>query len=57
MIDGSAPAHAFPHFWEQMFGSGRAILSLREDYRQDLQAVKQITGFQYVRFHAILMMK
>ena len=36
-----------------MFGSGRAILSLRENYRQDLQTVKQITGFQYVRFHAI----
>ncbi|MFZ0298582.1 MAG: glycosyl hydrolase family 39 [Candidatus Sulfotelmatobacter sp.] len=53
VIDGSAPAHAFPHFWEQMFGSGRAILSLREDYRQDLQTVKQITGFEYVRFHAI----
>jgi xylan 1,4-beta-xylosidase len=53
VIDGSAPAHAFPHFWEQMFGSGRAILTLRENYRQDLQAVKQITGFQYVRFHAI----
>jgi xylan 1,4-beta-xylosidase len=53
VVDGSAPAHAFPHFWEQMFGSGRAILSLRENYRQDLQAVKQITGFQFVRFHAI----
>lgn len=53
VIDGSAPAHPFPHFWEQMFGSGRAILSLREDYRQDLQAVKQITGFRYVRFHAV----
>jgi xylan 1,4-beta-xylosidase len=53
VIDGSAPAHAFPHFWEQMFGSGRAILSLRENYRQDLRTVKQITGFQYVRFHAI----
>jgi xylan 1,4-beta-xylosidase len=53
VIDGSAPAHAFPHFWEQMFGSGRAILSLRENYREDLRAVKQITGFQYVRFHAI----
>src|SRR5208282_3815330 len=42
VIDGSAPAHAFPHFWEQMFGSGRAILSLRENYREDLQAVDQI---------------
>jgi len=53
IVDASAPAHAFPHFWEQMFGSGRANLSLRENYRHDLQTVKQITGFQYVRFHAI----
>jgi xylan 1,4-beta-xylosidase len=53
VVDSSAPAHAFPHFWEQMFGSGRADLSLRENYRHDLQTVKQITGFQYVRFHAI----
>ncbi len=37
-----------------MFGSGRAILSLRENYRSDLRAVKQITDFRYVRFHAIL---
>jgi xylan 1,4-beta-xylosidase len=53
-IDATAAAKPFPHFWEQMFGSGRAILSLRESYRQDLRSVKQITGFQYVRFHAIL---
>src|ERR1700681_4343290 len=54
-IDAGAPAHPFPHFWEQMFGSGRANLSLRESYRNDLRSVKQITGFNYVRFHAILM--
>jgi xylan 1,4-beta-xylosidase len=53
LADASAPSHSFPHFWEQMFGSGRAILSLRENYREDLRAVKQITDFQYVRFHAI----
>lgn len=52
-IDPSAAIHPFPHFWEQMFGSGRAILSLREDYRRDLRSVKNITGFEYVRFHAI----
>ena len=52
-VDPSAPSHAFPHFWEQMFGSGRAVLSLRDSYRQDLRQVKQITGFEYVRFHAI----
>jgi xylan 1,4-beta-xylosidase len=52
-IDGKATAHPLPHFWEQMFGSGRAILSLRESYRDDLRQVKKITDFQYVRFHAI----
>jgi xylan 1,4-beta-xylosidase len=54
VVDATAPSHPFPHFWEKMFGSGRAILSLREDYRSDLRAVKQITDFNYVRFHAIL---
>ena len=53
LIDASAPVHPFPHFWEHMFGSGRAILSLRESYRDDLQKVRQVTGMQYVRFHAI----
>ena len=53
VIDAAAPSHAFPHFWEHMFGSGRAILSLRESYREDLRSVKQITDLEYVRFHAI----
>src|SRR5713101_667988 len=52
-IDPRAETHPFPHYWERMFGSGRAILSLRESYRKDLRAVKQATGFEYVRFHAI----
>lgn len=53
-VDASTPAHPFPHYWEQMFGSGRAILSIRESYRQDLREVKRATDFKYVRFHAIL---
>ncbi len=53
-VDLLAPAHPFPHFWEQMFGSGRAILSLRESYRRDLRDVRHVTDFKYVRFHAIL---
>src|SRR3979409_307917 len=53
VVNASAPVHPFPHFWEQMFGSGRAILSLRESYREDLRQVKRITDFKYVRFHAI----
>ena len=52
-IDGEAAAHPFPHYWERMFGSGRAILSLREGYRNDLREVRDTTGFEYVRFHAI----
>src|ERR1700744_4132605 len=53
-INAQAQTTPFPHFWEQMFGSGRANLSLRESYRNDLRAVKQVTDFRYVRFHAIL---
>jgi xylan 1,4-beta-xylosidase len=52
-VNANAPSHPFPHFWEQMFGSGRAILSLRASYRRDLQEVKEATGFQYIRFHGI----
>ncbi len=53
-INEKTPSQPFPHFWEQMFGSGRAILSLRESYRQDLRDTERITGFRYVRFHGIL---
>jgi xylan 1,4-beta-xylosidase len=53
-VDATASTTPFPHFWEQMFGSGRAILTLRESYRDDLRALKQITDLKYVRFHAIL---
>ena len=53
VVDAKAPAHPFPHFWEQMFGSGRAVLALRSAYMEDLREVRQITGFQYVRFHSI----
>ncbi len=54
VVDGSAQAHRFPHFWEQMFGSGRATLSLRASYRDDMHEVERATGFRYVRFHGIL---
>ncbi len=42
-LDARAPGKPFPHFWEQMFGSGRAILSLRQSYRDDLREVKSAT--------------
>jgi xylan 1,4-beta-xylosidase len=53
VIDATGPVTPLPHFWEHMFGSGRAILSLRESYRHDLREVKAVTGIEYVRFHAI----
>lgn len=52
-IDGQAPEHPFPHFWEGMFGSSRATLSLRASYRHDLRQVAGTTDFRYVRFHGI----
>jgi hypothetical protein len=37
-VDAAVLAHPFPHFWEQGFGFGRAILTLRGRYRTDLRA-------------------
>ncbi len=54
-IDAQARTTPFPHFWEQTFGSGRAILSLRQSFRDDLRTVQQATGFRSLRFHGILM--
>src|ERR1700730_15244862 len=53
-MDAAGQVSPFPHFWEVIFGSGRAVLTLRESYRRALSDVKQITDFKYVRFHATL---
>jgi xylan 1,4-beta-xylosidase len=53
-IDVRAAGRPFPHFWEQMFGSGHAVLALRAGYRRDMRLVKGVTDFRYVRFHGIL---
>ncbi|MHB1023558.1 MAG: GH39 family glycosyl hydrolase [Acidobacteriaceae bacterium] len=53
VVNAKGQTTPFPHFWEEMFGSGRAILSLRDSYRQDMRAVKKVTDFKYVRFHNI----
>jgi xylan 1,4-beta-xylosidase len=52
-IDAKAKTTPLPHFWEQMFGSGRAVLSMRQSYRDDMRTVQDVTDFKYVRFHAI----
>src|SRR5271154_5064795 len=54
-VDAKAATTPFPHFWEQIFGSGRAVLSLRDSYRDDLRTVKAATDFDAVRFHGIFM--
>ncbi len=53
-VDARAPGRPFPHFWEHVFGSGRAVLSLRESYREDLRDLRSVTGVSYARFHGIL---
>ncbi|MGA8937763.1 MAG: glycosyl hydrolase family 39 [Acidobacteriaceae bacterium] len=53
-IDAHAATTPFPHFWEQIFGSGHAILSLRQSYRDDIHSVHKVADFRYVRFHGIL---
>ena len=55
VVQAKSPTTPFPHFWERSFGSGRAILSLRQSYRDDLRTVKEATGFDSVRFHGIFM--
>ena len=53
VVDAHAQGTPLPHFWEQMFGSGRANLVMRADYQKDLRLVKKVTDFQFVRFHGI----
>jgi xylan 1,4-beta-xylosidase len=53
VVDAHAAGTPFPHFWEEMFGSGRANLAMRANYRTDLQLVRKVTDFRYVRFHGI----
>lgn len=52
-VHANGPTTPFPHFWEKVFGSGRAALALRQDYRDDLDTVHAATNFEYVRFHGI----
>ena len=53
-IDARAPGRAFPHGWEQFFGSGRAALVLRAHYQDDMSMMRSATGMEYIRFHGLL---
>ncbi|HTV54588.1 MAG TPA: glycosyl hydrolase family 39 [Terriglobia bacterium] len=52
-IDARKSVGAFPHYWESVVGSGRAVLALRAAYRDDLRLVHDQTGMERVRFHGI----
>ena len=51
----TSPRRRFPSltFGSRCSAPGRAILSLRDNYRRDLREVKRATDFKYIRFHAI----
>src|SRR5512138_1586132 len=54
VVDTTAPATPFPHYWELCVGSCHAVMGLREDWRAQLEKVHRELGFQYVRFHGLL---
>ena len=53
IVDAQSAATPFPHFWEHMFGSCHASITVCEDWRKDLRAMKEIVDVRYVRFHGI----
>ncbi len=52
-IDRNAPAQRIPHFWERMFGSGRAVTALRDNCRRNLKEVHDQVDASFVRCRAI----
>jgi hypothetical protein len=53
MVDLSSPPAPFPHYWNSMFGSGHAALSLRPDWQAHLQQAVIDLGLGGVRYHGI----
>jgi xylan 1,4-beta-xylosidase len=53
VVDPRGVSTPFPHFWEHMFGSCHAPVTLCEDWRKDLRALREIIDVRYVRFHGI----
>ena len=50
----SLPSTPFPHYWSRCFGSGHALLTLREDWRKQAAMAHNEIGVENVRFHGIL---
>jgi xylan 1,4-beta-xylosidase len=53
IVNTQGASTPFPHFWEHMFGSCHAPVTLCEDWRRDLRTLREIVDVQYVRFHGI----
>ena len=53
ILDAQGTCTPFPHFWEHMFGSCHASVTLCEDWRNDLRALREIVDVRYIRFHGI----
>jgi xylan 1,4-beta-xylosidase len=53
IIDARGSCAPFPHFWEHIFGSCHAPVTLCEDWRNDLRALREIVDVRYIRFHGI----
>lgn len=55
VVDADKKLGEFNHFWERGVGSGYAALYLKGDLLSHLKDVRENLGFEYVRFHGILM--
>ena len=53
VIDSAGARHPFPHFWEQIFGSGPRHPVVARQLPARFARVEEATGLRYVRFHAI----
>jgi xylan 1,4-beta-xylosidase len=52
-VDLGKTVGPLPHYWERAFGSDRAVIGLREQWRKDLIRVHREAGMQAVRFHGL----
>ncbi len=53
-LDASAVPSPLPHAWEEVIGSGHALLALRSDYQSQIAQCRQELGVKRVRFHGLL---
>ncbi|MEO6716116.1 MAG: glycosyl hydrolase [Novosphingobium sp.] len=52
-VDLGHVSGTLPHIWSECAGSDRAAITLREDWRRDLDRWKAEAGLKRVRFHGI----